>query len=82
MDGQDAAQERSQSFQAVQGASKENVPGGPLLVGAYGVIWALVLLYVIRLVRLQYRAQSDLARLKRAFLSVAPSENKAATGPR
>lgn len=64
---QDAAEERAQSFQAVEGAVKEDVPGGPLLVIAYGVIWALVLLYVIRLVRLQQRAQSDVQRLEQVL---------------
>ncbi|MFI5305719.1 MAG: hypothetical protein ACHQ53_00125 [Polyangiales bacterium] len=68
---QDAAEERSQAFQAVEGATKEHVAGGPLLVGAYGVIWALVLLYVIRLVRLQQKAQADVQRLRRA-LEAAP----------
>jgi type VI protein secretion system component VasF len=70
---QDAAEERSQAFQAVQGATKEHVAGGPLLVGAYGVIWALVLLYVIRLVRLQQQAQADVQRLRRA-LEAAPGD--------
>jgi len=64
---QDAAEQRSQTFQAVEGATKEHVPGGPLLVAAYGVIWALVMLYLIRLVRLQQKAQSDVERLRRAL---------------
>jgi CcmD family protein len=64
---QDAAEERAQSFQAVEGAVKEDVPGGPLLVAAYGAIWVLLLLYVIRLVRMQQRAQSDLQRLEQAL---------------
>jgi CcmD family protein len=68
---QDTAEERSQAFQAVQGATKEHVAGGPLLVAAYGVIWVLLLLYVIRLVRLQQRAQDDVQRLRRA-LEAAP----------
>lgn len=65
--GQDAAEQRSQSFQAVQGAVHEDVPGGPLLVIAYGAIWVVVLGYVIRLVRLQQRAQSDVERLERVL---------------
>jgi len=36
-------------------------------VAAYGVIWALVMLYLIRLVRLQQKAQSDVERLRRAL---------------
>jgi CcmD family protein len=64
---QDVADQRSQSFQAVQGAVREDVAGGPLLVAAYGVIWVIVLLYVIRLVRLQARAQADVERLERVL---------------
>ena len=67
---QAADEERSTSFQAVQGAVKEDVPGGPLLVGAYALIWLGVLAYVIRLVRLQRRAQSDLARLEQLLTRV------------
>ena len=65
-----AAIERSTSFQAVQGAVKEDVPGGPLLVGAYALIWLGVLAYVVRLVRLQRRAESDLARLEQLLTRV------------
>jgi CcmD family protein len=63
----DAAEERSQSFQAVRGAVKEDVPGGPLLVAAYAAIWIALLLYVIRLARLQQRVQSDVERLERVL---------------
>lgn len=61
---QDAAEERAQSFRAVQGAVKEDVPGGPLLVAAYAVVWGFVLLFVIRVVRQQQQSQRDLARLE------------------
>jgi hypothetical protein len=71
---QDAAEERAQSFQAVEGAVKEDVPGGPLLVAAYGVMWALMLLYLIRLVRLQQRAQSDLQRLEQVLARTPPRD--------
>jgi CcmD family protein len=64
---QDAADERAQSFQAVKGAVKEDVPGGPLLLAAYGVVWVIVLLYVFRLARQQQRSQADLARLERVL---------------
>jgi hypothetical protein len=62
---QDAAAERAQSFQAVQGAVQEDVPGGPLLVAAYAVIWVLVVLFVMRVVRQQRASERDLARLER-----------------
>jgi len=61
---QDAADERATSFRAVQGAVKEDVPGGPLLVAAYAVIWVFVLLFVVRVVRQQQQSQRDLARLE------------------
>lgn len=76
---QDAAEQRSQSFQAVQGAVREDVAGGPLLLAAYAVIWVLVLLYVIRLVRLQARSQADVERLERVLSS---RESAAAPGSR
>lgn len=60
---QDAAEERSQSFKAVTGAVKEDVPGGPLLVYAYGFILLLLVGYLVRLVRLQQRSERELARL-------------------
>jgi len=60
---QDAAEERSQSFQAVKGAVQEDVPGGPLLVWAYGLILLLLVGYLIRLVRLQQHSERELARL-------------------
>ena len=61
---QDAAEERATSFRAVQGAVKEDVPGGPLLVSAYAVIWVFVLLFVVRVVRQQQQSQRDLTRLE------------------
>lgn len=68
---QDAADEttgdRAQAFQAVEGAVKEDVPGGPLLVGAYGLIWLVVFGYLVRLVRLQSHTEAEVARLDRAL---------------
>jgi hypothetical protein len=64
---QDAAEQRSQSFQAVQGAVKEDIAGGPLLLIAYAAIFTCVLLYVLRLVRMQQRALQDVARLERVL---------------
>ena len=68
---QDAADEttgdRAQAFQAVEGAVKEDVPGGPLLVGAYGLIWLVVFGYLVRLVRLQAHTEAEVARLDKAL---------------
>lgn len=62
---QGAAEDRATSFQAVSGAVKEDVPGGPLLLGAYAAILVVIIGYGVRLVRMQQRAQTDLARLER-----------------
>lgn len=64
---QDVDQDRAQSFQAVKGAVKEDVAGGPLLVAAYAVVWVVVLLYVIRLVRQQQHSQAEIERLERVL---------------
>jgi hypothetical protein len=71
-DSEDAAQSRSATFQAVSGAQTEDVPGGPLLVGAYGAVLALVLFYVLYLGSLSAGASRDLARLEKAIESKRP----------
>lgn len=68
---QDAAEDRATSFQAVSGAVKEDVPGGPLLLGAYAAILVVIIGYGVRLVRMQQRAQTDLARLERQIAAGA-----------
>jgi len=68
---QDAAEDRATSFQAVSGAVKEDVPGGPLLLGAYAAILVVIIGYGVRLVRMQQRAQNDLARLERQIVAGA-----------
>jgi len=74
---QDAAEDRATSFKAVTGAVKEDVPGGPLLLGAYAAILIVIIGYGVRLVRMQARAQGDLQRLERQLAAGAsqPSGN-------
>jgi CcmD family protein len=67
----DAAQDRAQTFEAVSGAVKEDVPGGPLLVAAYALVWLGVFGYVFRLVRLQRGADENLARLQQDLAKAA-----------
>jgi CcmD family protein len=62
---EDAAEQRATSFQAVQGAVTEDVPGAPLLVAAYALIWLGVLGYVWRVARLQADGMTQLAELSR-----------------
>lgn len=61
------AESRATAFQAVQGPTTEDVPGGPLLIGAYGTILVLLLGYVGWLARLQSTTARDLDRLQKAL---------------
>jgi CcmD family protein len=54
-------------FRPVQGAEREQVPGGLMMVAAYGVVWLLLFAYVVHIGRLQARTQRDLERLEQAF---------------
>lgn len=63
---EDAADSRATSFQAVEGPTKEQVPGGPLLVAAYAVVLALLVAYVARLGALQKKTSSEVTRLTAA----------------
>ena len=67
--------DRATSFEAVSGAVKEDVPGGPLLLVAYGFVWLALFGYVLRLGKLQSRVETNLAGLERAL-------QKTGTGPR
>ncbi|MCA9532770.1 MAG: hypothetical protein KC593_03790 [Myxococcales bacterium] len=62
-DGDDAASSRATSFRAVDGAITEDVPGGLMLVGAYGAIFALLLLFL-------WRQQSQLRDLDSRITSL------------
>jgi CcmD family protein len=69
---QTAAEDRAQSFQAVSGAVKEDVPGGPLLVAAYAFVWVAVFAYVWRLSRMHARVEDNLGRLDAALAKSLP----------
>ncbi len=61
---EDAAAARSTAFQAVEGARPEdNVPGGKLMISAYGVVMVLLVGYVLRLGLLQRKTSADVERL-------------------
>lgn len=64
---------RAAGFRAMEGANVEDVPGGMLLVAAYGIAWVLVLGFVWRMAGLQRRAAADLARVE-AALAERPEE--------
>lgn len=63
----DAAEDRATSFQAVQGSAKEDLPGGPLLLGAYGFVLVIVVGYAARLGALQAKTSRELDRLTKAL---------------
>lgn len=67
----DPADERATEFRAVEGPQVEDVPGGPLLITAYGVVWVLLMLYLVRLGRMQARIARDLGRLERSLAADA-----------
>lgn len=79
-DARDAAESRSATFQAVSGAVGEDVPGGPLLVAAYGAVLVLVLGYVLYLGSLTAGASRDLERLESAIAARTPDYRKSARG--
>lgn len=58
-----ADESRATTFQAVEGPQKENVPGGPLLITAYGFVLAALLAYVARLGLMQRRTSAEVDRL-------------------
>jgi hypothetical protein len=64
---QDTVGDRATSFQAVEGAAKEDVPGGPLLLGAYAFVLVLLVGYAARLGALQAKTGRELERLTRAL---------------
>ena len=56
--------DRATSFQAVSGSAHEDVPGGTLLVAAYGVVLLLFGLYVVYLTAMQQSTAKELTRLE------------------
>lgn len=72
---------RGAEFQRVRGPIRESVPGGRLLVIAYGIVWAASFLYVGAQWRRQRKIADDLARLEKQ-VDAASSSGDAARGPR
>jgi len=63
----DPSEERATAFRAVEGPVTEDVPGGTLLVVAYGIVWTLLLLYVFRLGAIQSGLGREVDRLERSL---------------
>ena len=68
---EDAAESRSATFEAVEGAQAEDVPGGALLIAAYGVIFLLMLGFVGSIAARQARTQRELAQLRQDIQTYA-----------
>jgi hypothetical protein len=64
---QEGSGDRATSFEAVEGPPKEDVPGGPLLIGAYAFVLVLLIGYVARIGALQAKTARELERLTRAL---------------
>ena len=60
---EDPAEERAAQFVGVTGPEAESIPGGPLLLGAYAVVWILLFLYLMRMRGLQRQTAEELERL-------------------
>lgn len=58
-----AAEERAAQFVGVTGPEAESVPGGPLLLAAYAVVWVLLFLFLFRMRGLQRQTATELERL-------------------
>ena len=65
----------SMEFQAVDGPNTEDVPGGMLMVAAYGTVLLLLVGFVARIGMMQSKTRADIARLER---SLAASDAKSA----
>lgn len=70
----DDALGRSTEFRAMTGPATESVPGGTLLVAAYGVVWLLLFGYALRLGAMSRETRERLAALEKA-LEKAGSES-------
>ncbi len=60
---------RGTEFQRVRGPIRESVPGGVLLVVAYGIVWAAAFGYIGMQWRRQGKLSEDLGRLEKTLES-------------
>ena len=60
---EEPGEERAAQFVGVRGADAERVPGGALLLSAYGIVWLLLFFYLMRLRGLQRQTSEEVARL-------------------
>jgi CcmD family protein len=78
---EDAAESRAATFEAARGAQTEDVPGGALLIAAYGVIWLLLFGFIGSIAARQARTQRELARLRQDIQAHARNAPSGALPP-
>jgi CcmD family protein len=69
-----AAPALAEEFKKFEGKPTEAIPSTPFVVGAYGFIWAAVLVYVLLVARGLAQAQGEIAELKKKLAN--PSVRK------
>jgi CcmD family protein len=65
--------DRSAAFRSVTGPDAEQVPGGTLLLIAYGAVWVLMAGYLWRLGGMHRDNQKDIDHLRKSFARGATS---------
>ncbi len=60
----DPGTDRAETFVPVEGPQVEDVPGGPLMVGAYALLWILVFGYLFMLSRRARNLEARIAQLE------------------
>jgi CcmD family protein len=60
---EDPAEERAAQFVGVRGPDAEQIPGGPLLLAAYAIVWVLLFAFLLRMRGLQRQTADELDRL-------------------
>jgi CcmD family protein len=55
----------SGDYEKFQGKAAEQISAGPFIAGAYGFIWAAVLVYVLALARKLARTRAEVDELQR-----------------
>jgi len=72
--GTDSGDDRASAFRAVEGGDAEQVPGGTLLLSAYGVMWLFVFAYIFRMQRMHSATQAEISRLARILDTGTPED--------
>lgn len=60
----DPGTDRAETFVPVEGPQVEDVPGGPLMVGAYALLWILVFGYLFMLSKRARNLEARIAQLE------------------